>query len=243
MHPITSHSPGHLMGKKSIESQPELQETNHDSDYLTSSETAGVTERLIEALMQQKSQKQTVPQTADRLLRLYSRWREEDRDKYLREVSLWIIRVHQWFFKCYLFSGEKNKMVISPLQMSDLLLLALKLQDNDSTWMNARWIKIQSHQYLLNISSVTTYSDCIYFFLVRVCWKHMRSVFYQWFLIRTSSSNLITCWHDEFILHELRMLNKSNIMITALWISNHALHTSNGLFVFTKHSLSVFDNV
>ncbi|XP_049459774.1 gastrin-releasing peptide [Epinephelus fuscoguttatus] len=103
MYPRGNHwAVGHLMGKKSIESQPELQETNHDSDYLTSSETAGVTERLIEALMQQKSQKQTVPQTADRLLRLYSRWREEDRDKYLRE-------------------------------MSDLLLLALKLQDNDST--------------------------------------------------------------------------------------------------------------
>ncbi|KAL7377377.1 hypothetical protein ABVT39_026601 [Epinephelus coioides] len=103
MYPRGNHwAVGHLMGKKSIESQPELQETNHDSDYLMSSETAGVTERLIEALMQQKSQKQTVPQTADRLLRLYSRWREEDRDKYLRE-------------------------------MSDLLLLALKLQDSDST--------------------------------------------------------------------------------------------------------------
>lgn len=90
--PFTSNSPGHLMGKKSIESLPGLQGSNHDSDYLTPSETAaGVTERLMEALMQQKNLKQTTPQSADRLLRLHSAWREEDRDKYLREVSLWII--------------------------------------------------------------------------------------------------------------------------------------------------------
>eukprot|EP00064_Thunnus_orientalis_P005724 superscaffoldBa00000573_g5738 len=95
------------MGKKSIESPKELQDTNQDSDYLTPSETAGVIELdryegLMEALLQQKNQKQTMPQTADRLLFLRSGWREEDRDKYLRE-------------------------------MSDLLLLASKLQDNDST--------------------------------------------------------------------------------------------------------------
>ncbi|KAA8584484.1 hypothetical protein FQN60_008269 [Etheostoma spectabile] len=103
MYPRGNHwAVGHLMGKKSIESLPELQETNQDSDYLTPFETAGVTERLMEALMQQKNQKQTTPQTADRLLRLQSGWREEDRDKYLRE-------------------------------MSNLLLLALKLQDNEST--------------------------------------------------------------------------------------------------------------
>ncbi|XP_075961531.1 gastrin-releasing peptide [Anarhichas minor] len=103
MYPRGNHwAVGHLMGKKSIESLPVLQETNHDSDYLPPSETSGVTERLMEAAMQQKNQKQTMPQTADRLLRLHSGWRGEDRDKYLRE-------------------------------MSDLLLLALKLRDNDST--------------------------------------------------------------------------------------------------------------
>ncbi|XP_051268561.1 gastrin-releasing peptide [Dicentrarchus labrax] len=106
MYPRGNHwAVGHLMGKKSIESLPELQEPN--SDYHTPSETSGVTEldryeRLMEALMQQKNQKKMMPQTADRLLRLRSGWRGEDRDKYLRE-------------------------------MSDLLLLALKLQDNDST--------------------------------------------------------------------------------------------------------------
>lgn len=94
MHPIMSNFPGHLMGKKSTESWPELQETN--SGYLTPSETAEVTEldqyqRLMEARMQQKKQKQVMPQTADRLLRLRSGWRGEDRDKYLREVSLWIV--------------------------------------------------------------------------------------------------------------------------------------------------------
>ncbi|XP_031173724.1 gastrin-releasing peptide [Sander lucioperca] len=103
MYPRGNHwAVGHLMGKKSIESLPELQETNHDSDYLTPLETAGVTERLMEALMQQKNQEQTTPQTADRLLWLQSGWREEDRDKYLRE-------------------------------MSNLLLLALKLRDSEST--------------------------------------------------------------------------------------------------------------
>lgn len=87
-----SNPPGHLMGKKSIESVPELQDTTQDSDYLTPSETAVVTEldryeRLMEALLQQKNQKQMMPQTADRLLWLRSGWREEDRDKYLREVT------------------------------------------------------------------------------------------------------------------------------------------------------------
>ncbi|XP_045923585.1 gastrin-releasing peptide [Micropterus dolomieu] len=95
MYPRGNHwAVGHLMGKKSIESLPELQETN--SDYLTPPETAGPTEpdlyeRLMEALMQQKNQKQMMPQTADGLFRLRSGWREEDRDKYLREVSLWIV--------------------------------------------------------------------------------------------------------------------------------------------------------
>ncbi|XP_042364976.1 gastrin-releasing peptide [Plectropomus leopardus] len=103
MYPRGNHwAVGHLMGKKSTDSLPELQETHHDSDYLTPSQAAGVTEHLMEALMQQKNQKQTMPQTADRLFRLHSGWREEDRDKYLRE-------------------------------MSDLLLLALKLRHNDST--------------------------------------------------------------------------------------------------------------
>lgn len=82
------------MGKKSIESLPELQETN--SDFLPPSEAAGLTaldryERLLEALMQQKNQKQMLPQTAEELLQLRSSWREEDRDKYLREVSLWLV--------------------------------------------------------------------------------------------------------------------------------------------------------
>lgn len=88
MHPGLSNLSGHLMGKKSIES---LQETGN-SDYLMPSASAGVTvmeryDGLMGALMQPKNQKQKMPQTADRLLRLRSGWREEDRDKYLREVS------------------------------------------------------------------------------------------------------------------------------------------------------------
>lgn len=84
---------GHLMGKKSIESLSERQETNPDNDYLTPPETAGVTELdLYQRLMQQKTPKQMNPQTANRLLPLGGNWREENRDKYLREVSQWVSR-------------------------------------------------------------------------------------------------------------------------------------------------------
>ncbi|XP_074546940.1 gastrin-releasing peptide [Halichoeres trimaculatus] len=93
---------GHLMGKKSTDSLAELQDANND--YLTPSGAAGVTEmerylRLMEALKQQKNQRQII---AERLLRLHSGWREENRDKYLREIS-------------------------------NLLLRALRLQEDDST--------------------------------------------------------------------------------------------------------------
>ncbi|KAF7670414.1 hypothetical protein LDENG_00124750 [Lucifuga dentata] len=88
---------GHLMGKKSIESLPD---TTQDSHYLTASDT-GVTadqyEGLMGALMQHRSQRQTAPNDL-----LHRGWREEDRDKYLREIP-------------------------------HFLLLALKLQDRDST--------------------------------------------------------------------------------------------------------------
>lgn len=97
MYPVASNSSGHLMGKKSIESPPEVQDSNQDSDYLTSSETVKFTQlnqfqRLMEALLQLKNQKHTMPQTADRLLWLH--WREEDKDKYLREVMISLILTH-----------------------------------------------------------------------------------------------------------------------------------------------------
>ncbi|KAK2819268.1 hypothetical protein Q5P01_024829 [Channa striata] len=94
---------GHLMGKKSSESLPDVQESDPDSDYLMPPDTAGVTDLdQYDHLMQQRNQKQRKPQAANRLLRLGSSWREETRDKYLRE-------------------------------MSDLLPLAVQLQDSDST--------------------------------------------------------------------------------------------------------------
>ncbi|XP_076027910.1 gastrin-releasing peptide [Genypterus blacodes] len=75
---------GHLMGKKSIENLPALQDTNQDSDDLTASER-GVTqsryEGLIGVLMQHKKQRQMAMN--DDLFR--RGWREEDRD-YLREM-------------------------------------------------------------------------------------------------------------------------------------------------------------
>uniref|UniRef100_A0A665WV56 Uncharacterized protein n=1 Tax=Echeneis naucrates TaxID=173247 RepID=A0A665WV56_ECHNA len=85
---------GHLMGKKSIEVQPELK-TDPDSDHLQSPGTAEVTllgqdVRLMATLAQQNNLKQMKPQTADGL-RLWSSWREEDGDKYPREVRLWTL--------------------------------------------------------------------------------------------------------------------------------------------------------
>ncbi|XP_078142246.1 gastrin-releasing peptide [Centroberyx gerrardi] len=112
MYPRGNHwAVGHLMGKKSIESLPGLHDSNHDSDYPTPLERGdkvlGQYERppklvqdFFRALVHHKSQRQ-ISYTANRLRLLRSGWREEDRDKYLRE-------------------------------MSDLLLLALSLQDNGS---------------------------------------------------------------------------------------------------------------
>ncbi|XP_031610330.1 gastrin-releasing peptide isoform X1 [Oreochromis aureus] len=98
MYPRGNHwAVGHLMGKKSIE---EEQAVNPDSDYLTALKAARLTQILMQALMEPLNPNQMMPQTADRLLQRH--WREEDREKYLAE-------------------------------MSDLLLLALKLQDSDST--------------------------------------------------------------------------------------------------------------
>lgn len=78
--PLFSNIPGHLMGKKSL---PVEQETN--SDYITSSETARVTEMdryqgLLEALMLPKNpQRDKKPKTAENLL--------AEEAKYLREVG------------------------------------------------------------------------------------------------------------------------------------------------------------
>ncbi|XP_029024495.1 gastrin-releasing peptide [Betta splendens] len=104
MYPRGNHwAVGHLMGKKSIESLPEAQQTDRASVDLTPPETAGVTELdLYQRLVQHNNPRQLKPQTAQRLAGLGSSWREETRDKYLRE-------------------------------MSDLLLLATELQDSDST--------------------------------------------------------------------------------------------------------------
>lgn len=77
---MISDIPGHLMGKKSL---PVVQETK--SDYITSSETARVTERdryqgLLEALMLPKNpQRQKMPKPAENPL--------AEEDKYLPEVG------------------------------------------------------------------------------------------------------------------------------------------------------------
>ncbi|KAL6096765.1 uncharacterized protein ACO6RY_06011 [Pungitius sinensis] len=74
---------GHLMGKKSTESLPLSRQTNPDSHYLHLRGTPGATQHLMEAAMPQRGQTHTMPRTASLLLRL----REEERDKYLSEMS------------------------------------------------------------------------------------------------------------------------------------------------------------
>lgn len=84
MLPFISNFPGHLMGKKSIE---EEQEVNPDRDYLTALKPARLTQHLMQALMQPENPNQMMPQTADRLLQRH--WREEDKEKSLAEVCVW----------------------------------------------------------------------------------------------------------------------------------------------------------
>lgn len=137
--PSVSNFPGHLMGKKSIERLPDPLETS--SDHFTPPDVAGATEPdryqgLLEALVLQQNHGNMVRRAADWLRGQRSGWREEERDKYLREVSLWLqhpltgslVKIEGWIF--YFFST-----CVSALQMSHLLLWALKVQDRDSTWV------------------------------------------------------------------------------------------------------------
>ncbi|XP_053709732.1 gastrin-releasing peptide [Synchiropus splendidus] len=105
MYPRGNHwAVGHLMGKKSVGSQPRVQDTDDRTVTSSDSEMSELLtiKHLLEALMLQKSSKQMTT-TADKRLR-WSRsgWRDKDRNDYLQE-------------------------------MSDLLLLMRKLQESDST--------------------------------------------------------------------------------------------------------------
>ncbi|XP_070408477.1 gastrin-releasing peptide isoform X2 [Nothobranchius furzeri] len=103
-HPVSNRfqlvldTQGHLMGKKSIKSLPEQQETNSYSLYLTPSHSARISE-----LDQQEPPLENLPTQRQRTLQrlFHSIWREVDGEKHLQE-------------------------------MSNLLLLALKLQENTS---------------------------------------------------------------------------------------------------------------
>lgn len=91
--PSISNFPGHLMGKKSIERLPDPPEMS--SGHLTPPDVAGATEPdryqgLLEALVLQQNHGNVVSRAADWLRGQRSGWREEERDKYLREVSLWL---------------------------------------------------------------------------------------------------------------------------------------------------------
>lgn len=77
------------MGKKSIERLSEKE----NSDQLKPSDLSVAMELdqyqgLVKALMLQRSHQSVMPRSADWLHRKRSSQREEDRDKYLREVSL-----------------------------------------------------------------------------------------------------------------------------------------------------------
>lgn len=81
------------MGKKSIERLPDPPETS--SGHLTPPDVAGATEPdryqgLLEALVMLQNHGNAVSRAADWLRGQRSGWREEERDKYLREVSLWL---------------------------------------------------------------------------------------------------------------------------------------------------------
>lgn len=83
--------PGHLMGKKSIERLYEKMEVS--SDQLTPSDLSVATELdryqgLLKELMLQKNLQNVMARSADWLHGKRASWREEERDKYLREVSL-----------------------------------------------------------------------------------------------------------------------------------------------------------
>lgn len=98
------------MGKKSL---PVLQETN--SDFLVSSENFADLDQyqgLLQALMRQKNVQKMRSESAERLLGLRSDWGEEDRDKYLREVSVWLVSSPLTFSTSYSF---ENKICISAL--------------------------------------------------------------------------------------------------------------------------------
>lgn len=86
MYPRGNHwAVGHLMGKKSIDSFAALQHT--DSDYLRDARTEESTQlRRYARLVQRKAPAQMTAPSAHRLALLRSRWRQEDRDKYLREM-------------------------------------------------------------------------------------------------------------------------------------------------------------
>uniref|UniRef100_A0A3Q3VMK9 Gastrin-releasing peptide n=1 Tax=Mola mola TaxID=94237 RepID=A0A3Q3VMK9_MOLML len=111
MYPRGNHwAVGHLMGKKSL---PVLQETN--SDFLVPSENFADLDRyqgVLQALMRQKNAQKMRSESADRLLGLRSGWGEEDRDKYLREVSVWLVSSPLTFSTNY---SSANKICISAL--------------------------------------------------------------------------------------------------------------------------------
>lgn len=79
------------MGKKSIERLSEKMEVS--SDQLIPPDLSVATELdrhqgLLDALMLQKNHQNVMVRSADWLQGKHTSWREEDRDKYLREVSL-----------------------------------------------------------------------------------------------------------------------------------------------------------
>lgn len=175
-HPIMSTLSGHLMGKKSIEGLPEPQET--DGDYLTPSDTAEPVElssyeRLMQALIRQTNQKQMKAHIPQRLLGLRSGWRAEDRDKYLREVSATEslnLGVSFYHFGCRMLCIY----FLIALQMSDLLLLALKLQDDDAAWVKTQ---VLVHN-LLDMYPVTTHP----LYLVCFCSENLPEPLMQFIL-------------------------------------------------------------
>lgn len=150
------------MGKKSIKSLPGLQETNSDNPNL--SETARVPELdrywgLLEALMQQKNRRRMMPKTTDGLLWLHGGWRAEDRDKYLREVSLCILFLY--FNQC---PHVGNKM---PYSFMYFCIVGVRPPLSGSEAAR-QWLRLKARGILFIIDDGCNHKSVLYFLFS--CW-------------------------------------------------------------------------
>lgn len=125
------------MGKKSIERLSEKMEVI--SDQLTPSDPSVAIDLdqyqvLLKALMLQKNHQNVMARSADWLQGKHTSSREEERDKYLREVSEWMSKMNSCF------SGEQNFSFLKKMHFcfADDTATAIGFQNAEGLWLNAR---------------------------------------------------------------------------------------------------------